>query len=106
MPKYLFHANYVGDGIKGLLADGGSRRRSEVEALLKSVGGKLESFYYAFGPTDAYVIVELPDHKTASALALTVGASGRAKVVTTVLMTPEEIDAASEISPSYRPPGG
>ncbi len=105
MPRYLLQANYVGDGIKGLLKEGGSSRRAAVDKLLKSVGGTLEAFYYAFGETDAYVIVDVPDNVTAAAVALTVNASGAAAVRTTVLMTPEEVDTATKKSPSYRPPG-
>ena len=44
MPKYLIKANYIGDGIKGLLKEGGSSRRAAVEKLIKSGGGKLETF--------------------------------------------------------------
>ena len=33
MPKYLIEANYVGEGVKGLLKDGGSSRRAAVEKL-------------------------------------------------------------------------
>jgi uncharacterized protein with GYD domain len=105
MPKYLFQANYVGEGVKGLLKEGGSSRRAAVEKAAQSLGGKLEAFYYAFGDTDAYVIVDLPDNATASALALTVNSSGATVVKTTVLMTPEEVDAAVKKSPSYRAPG-
>ena len=105
MPKYLFHANYVGGGVKGLLKEGGTSRYAAVEEMTKSLGGTLETFYYAFGDTDAFVIVELPDNITAGALALTVEASGAATVKTTVLMTPEEVDKAVKKSPSYRPPG-
>ena len=105
MPKYLFQANYVGEGVKGLLKEGGSSRRVAVEKAAQSVGGKLEAFYYAFGDTDAYVIVDLPDNAAATALALTVNSSGVAVVKTTVLMTPEDVDAAVKKSPSYRAPG-
>ncbi len=105
MPKYLIQANYVGEGVKGLLKEGGSSRRDAVEKLLRSVGGTLEAFYYAFGDTDAYLIVDVPDNTTAAALVLTVNASGAATCRTTVLMTPEEIDAASKKSPTYRAPG-
>ena len=79
--------------------------RDAVEKLAKSVGGTVEAFYFAFGETDAYVLVELPDNVTAAAVALTVGASGLAKVKTTVLLTVEEADAASKLSPAYRAPG-
>ena len=105
MPKYLLQVNYVGDGVKGLLKDGGKKRRAAAEKAIKSLGGKLESFYFAFGDTDAYVIGEAPDNATMAALALTVTASGAARVKTVVLMTPEELDAASKMTPSYKPPG-
>ena len=105
MPKYLFQANYVGEGVKGLLKEGGSSRRAAVEKAAQSLGGKLEAFYYAFGDIDAYVIVDLPDNATATALALTVNSSGVTVVKTTVLMTPEDVDAAVKKSPSYRAPG-
>jgi len=105
MPKYLFQANYVGEGVKGLLKEGGSSRRAAVEKAVKSMGGKLETFYFAFGEVDAYVIVDLPDNAAAAALALTVSASGAAVAKTTVLMTPEELDNAAKRTPSYRPPG-
>jgi uncharacterized protein with GYD domain len=105
MAKYLIQANYVGDGIKGLLREGGTSRRKVVDELLASVGGKVESFYYAFGNVDAFVIVDVPDNVTAAAVALTVGASGAVTVKTTVLMTPEEVDQATKKSPAYRAPG-
>jgi uncharacterized protein with GYD domain len=105
VPKYLIQANYVGEGVKGLLKDGGTSRRAAVEKLFQSQGGTLEAFYYAFGETDCYVIGELPDNATMSAVALTIGASGVVTVKTTVLMTPEEIDQAVKKTPNYRPPG-
>jgi len=105
MPKYLIQAKYVGDGIKGLLKEGGTSRRAAVEKAIKSLGGTLEAFYYAFGETDAYVIAEAPDNVSMAALALTINASGVATVKTTVLLTPEEVDEAVKKTPSYRPPG-
>ena len=105
MPKYLVQANYVGDGIKGLLKDGGSARRSAAEQAIKSVGGSVEAFYYAFGDTDVYVIADMPDNATMAGAALKIAASGLIKIKTTVLMTPEEVDRAAKLSPTYRPPG-
>lgn len=105
MAKYLWEANYVGEGLKGLLKEGGSSRRALVEKILDSMGGKLEAFYYAFGETDLYAIVEMPDNVSAASFALTVGASGAVTLKTTVLMTPEEIDKAVKKTPSYRSPG-
>ena len=35
MPKYLFEVNYVGEGIKGLLKDGGTARKAAAETELR-----------------------------------------------------------------------
>jgi hypothetical protein len=56
MPKYLAMASYTSEGIKGLNKVGGTARRAVVEKLLKSLGGHLEAFYFAFGENDAYLI--------------------------------------------------
>lgn len=105
MPKYLVSANYVGEGIKGLLKEGGSSRKAAVEKLVVSMGGRVESMYYAFGETDLYIIADMPDNASMTALALTVGASGAVTLKTTVLMTPEEVDEAAKKRPNYSPPG-
>jgi uncharacterized protein with GYD domain len=105
MPKYLIQANYIGEGLKGLLKEGGSGRRAAIEKLFESVGGKVEAFYYAFGDTDVFVIADVPDNVTAAAVSLTVNAAGAATAKVTVLLTAEEIDTAVKKSPSYRPPG-
>ena len=105
MPKYLIQANYVGEGLKGLLKEGGSGRRAAVEKLFGSVGGRIETFYYAFGDTDLFVIADVPDNVTAAALSLIVNAAGAATARITVLLTAEEIDAAAKKTPMYRPPG-
>jgi uncharacterized protein with GYD domain len=105
MPKYLFQVNYVGEGVKGLLKDGGSKRRAVVEKLFKSMGGTIEAFYYAFGDTDLYIIGDFPDHATVAATILTVTSTGTVTCKTTVLLTPEELDAAAKKTPTYSPPG-
>lgn len=105
MPKYLIQANYVGAGIKGLLKEGGTSRRAAVEKVLESVGGRLETMYYAFGDTDVFMIAEVPDNASIAAAVLTAAASGEVAVKTTVLLTPEEIDAAAKKTPHYRAPG-
>jgi uncharacterized protein with GYD domain len=105
MPKYLFHSSYTVEGLKGVLKEGGSGRREAVEQALKSLGGTLEAFYYAFGDTDVFLIVDLPDHVSATAMSFVANAAGTAKVKTTVLITPEEVDQAVKKSVDYRPPG-
>ena len=105
MPKYLIQASYTQQGVQGLRKEGGSSRKAHIEQVLKGLGGKLEAFYYAFGDSDVYVIVDMPDQTTATAVSLTVGASGSVSLKTTVLIEPEEVDAASKKSVAYRPPG-
>lgn len=105
MPKYLVTGSYTQNGIKGVLAEGGSARRDAVDKLAASLGGSIESFHFAFGGDDFHVIVDLPSNEAAAAVAMTVAASGAANPTTTVLLTPEELDAAAKLSPSYRAPG-
>jgi uncharacterized protein with GYD domain len=105
MPKYLFQGTYVGEGLKGLLTEGGSKRRETVEQTLKAMGGTLEAFYYAFGEDDVFAIVDLPDNVSTAAFALTVNRSEAVRVKTTVLLTPEEVDQVTKKSIDYRPPG-
>ena len=105
MPKYLIEASYTLDGVKGVQAAGGSARRDAVAEVAESVGGQLESFYFAFGDHDVYAVVDLPDNESAAAVALTVNAAGGATVRTVVLLSPEEVDAAAQRSVEYRPPG-
>ena len=97
--------NYAGEGVKGLMKDGGSSRREAIKKLVASLGGTLESMYYAFGDTDVYAIVDLPDNVSAAAASLTANAAGAVSVSVTVLLTPEEMDEAAKKTPEYRAPG-
>ena len=105
MAKFLFEAHYTPEGAKGIAKDGGSARRAAIENAVTGLGGRLETFYFAFGGVDAYVIVDLPDNVTAAAMALAVGQSGLASTRTVVLLTADEVDAATKKSVTYRGPG-
>ena len=72
---------------------------------VQAVGGTLETFYYAYGGDDFFIIVDVPDSVTATALSLAVNASGAVQFKTIVLITPEEVDAAVRKTVTYRPPG-
>src|SRR5688572_32908488 len=104
MPKYLCEASYTSDGMKGVLKEGGTSRRTMVEKLASNMGGTLESFYFAFGENDVYLIADFPDKVDVAAVSMTVGASGGASVKTITLLTPEEIDQAAQKTVEYRPP--
>lgn len=110
MTKYLIQSSYTLEGLKGLLKDGGTSRREAGEQFIKSIGGTQEAYYFSFGDRDQYVIVDLPDNVSASVLSLIANASGAAaQVKVTVLISPEEMDQATELAKekmaAYRPPG-
>jgi len=106
MAKFMLKGNYLGAGVTGLRLEGGSSRQAAIQRLVASVGGEVESVYYAFGDTDVYVIADLPDNAAAAALTLSVNATGAVTATTIVLLTPEEMDAAANLEPQYRAPGG
>jgi uncharacterized protein with GYD domain len=105
MAKYLIEASYTSEGAKGVIKDGGSKRRAAAEQAVKNAGGKLEAFYFAFGDCDAFVIIDAPDHASAAAVSLAINASGAVQTKTTVLLTPEEIDQAAKKGVHYTAPG-
>ncbi len=105
MPKYMFHGSYTVEGVKGVIKDGGTGRKDAVKQLVESVGGKLETMYFAFGNNDWYIIVDLPDAESAVAIAATTVSSGAVNLQTTVLLTPEQLDAAMMKAVKYRRPG-
>jgi len=105
MSKYLVQFSYTADGVKGLLKEGGSKRRQATEQLFKSLGGRMEAYYFTYGEYDGFAIVDGLDDVDISAAALTVSASGAVRVKTTVLLTPEQVDQAAKKTAAYRPPG-
>jgi uncharacterized protein with GYD domain len=105
MSKYLLEVKYTPDGVRGVKAQGGSARVAAATELIESVGGKLDSFYFAFGDTDVYVVADFPDNISAASVSQTVTAGGGATARTVVLLTAAEIDAAASKTPTYRPPG-
>jgi uncharacterized protein with GYD domain len=105
MPKYLIEASYGSAGVRGVAEKGGTARREIIAKLIADMGGSVESFYFAFGDADVYVVCDLPSNEAASALALSINRSEATKIKTVVLLTPEEVDAAANMTPEYKPPG-
>jgi uncharacterized protein with GYD domain len=105
MPKYLFQGSYTPEGLRGLLDEGGSKRREAAERAVKSLGGTPEAYYFSFGEDDFYIIVDMPDNVCTTAASLVGNASGAFNIKTVVLLTPEEVDEAVKKSVDFRPPG-
>ena len=103
MAKYLLSVSYNPEGAKGLLKDGGTKRKQVAEQAIKSAGGKLDLFYFAFGAHDA-TCRGRADHQHRAA-DIAINASGAVRSSTTVLITPEEIDQAVKKGVTYHPPG-
>ena len=105
MAKFLVIATYSPDGIKGVLKSGGTARSDAVAQAIQGVGGKMESFHFAFGVDDAYVVVDMPDNVAAAAVAMAVSSTGLAACRVVVLLTPSEIDEAAKRQVAYKAPG-
>ena len=106
MSKYLLKVSYTPEGIKGVVKAGGSSRVTAVENALAGVGGSLESFYFALGTDDVYVVADVPDNATALALGATIVSSGAiSSYQTVVLLSAAEVDEAMQTNIGYRPPG-
>ncbi|HSL09876.1 MAG TPA: GYD domain-containing protein [Actinomycetota bacterium] len=105
MARFLYKVSYTKDGMQGVIKEGAVNRRATIEKLASEMGGSIESFDYAFGDTDIFVITEMPDHITAAAVATAVAASGAATIETVVLLSPEDVDQAIAKNAPYRAPG-
>ncbi len=105
MPKYMILVSYTGEGAKGLRKDGGTKRRHVVRKAIESVGGKLESFYFCLGAHDAVVIADAPDNAAVAGLSVAIAATGSVRLTTVPLLTPEDMDRATEKKTAYKAPG-
>jgi uncharacterized protein with GYD domain len=84
-------------------------RTGAAKALVEGFGGKLHSYYLAFGEYDGVVICEFPDNTAATACSMSAAATGGfSRFETTVLLTAKEAEAAmnqaSKTKTGYKPP--
>jgi uncharacterized protein with GYD domain len=105
MGKYLISANYTASGLEGVRAGGAKARVDAVTAMLEGLGGRLESFHFAFGDTDVFAIADIPDDEAAAAVAIAINSTGAVSTRTTKLLTVEQVDEALARTVDYRPPG-
>lgn len=105
MPKYLISANYTSEGMEGVRATGAKSRVDAVSTMLEAMGGKLDSFYFAFGDTDVFAIADAPDDEAVAAVAIAINATGLVSTRTTKLLSVEQVDEALRRTVNYQPPG-
>ncbi|MCX4903538.1 GYD domain-containing protein [Streptomyces sp. NBC_00878] len=76
-----------------------------VDRMVRSIGGRLRSMYWAFGDDDVYVTVDLPGDASAAAMGMVVSAAGGVRTSTVVLLSFGEIDEAVRQKLEYHAPG-
>ena len=105
MTKFLTKASYTPAGVAALHKVGGTSRKKAIETMVASMGGSVEAFYFSATELEVYVIVELPDSITAAAMVLSINSSGLVSITNTMLLAPEDIDKAAQMSFNYLSPG-
>ena len=105
MAKFLIEVAYTAEGLRGLQKDKASGRKKAVTKVMRSLGGKIDSFYFCLGERDAVIIADMPDASSAVALSVAVSASGLVRTKLTELLTIEETDRALAKKVKYRAPG-
>src|SRR5216684_9086129 len=90
MPFFLHQVGYTSEAIARLIANPQDRFEA-VRGPIEKLGGKIKESYFAFGPSDAVLITEMPDNISAAAIALAFAAGGACRSCqTTALMTNTE----------------
>jgi uncharacterized protein with GYD domain len=95
MVRYLYLGKYSTEGLKGLAAEGGTKRREATGQLVESLGGRMTEYAFAVGEYDFIVIAEMPDDTAALVPSIMAGSTGTVRVLTVPLRSPAEIDAVS-----------
>lgn len=75
MPRYITFFSYTAESAKAMI-DRPSDRTAAAKALVESLGGTQEAFYWMQGEHDGFLITNLPDGVAAAALSAAVGATG------------------------------
>lgn len=90
MPAYLYRVGYTSESWAAQIQKPTNRLES-ITPIVKGLGGRVLSFYYAFGEDDVVLICQMPDNKAAAALALAAASGGAlSHITTTPLMTVAE----------------
>jgi uncharacterized protein with GYD domain len=85
-----------------------TNREEAIKPHVRALGGRILSFYYAFGEDDFVAIAQMPDNKAAAAFAIAAASGGAlSHLTTTPLMSVAEGMTAMRQSKKarYTPPG-
>ncbi|HUG29510.1 MAG TPA: GYD domain-containing protein [Candidatus Limnocylindria bacterium] len=75
MTRFITFFSYTAESTKAMI-DRPSDRSAAGKALVESLGGTQEAFYWMQGKHDGFLISNMPDGVSAAALSAAVGASG------------------------------
>lgn len=75
MARYITFFSYSAEAVKAMIHHP-SDRSAAASALVESLGGSVEAFYWMQGQHDGFLISELPDSVSGTALVAAVGSTG------------------------------
>ncbi len=107
MPLYMTQASFTSEAWASQIQTP-QNRPEQMRTLIEANGGRMISYYYAFGEYDVVLITEFPDNVSVSAVLLAAAGGGATTALkTTVLMSTEEgLEAMRRAGGTgYRPPG-
>src|SRR6516162_2594124 len=102
--RYLLRADLTAEGLKNLRKQPPSALKAGVAKFVESVGGKLEFWFFDFGNTTAYSVIDYPDEIATATAQLSTNSAGFAHVTIRPLLSAEEMDQAVEKLPPIRVP--
>jgi uncharacterized protein with GYD domain len=101
--KFLVKASYNAQGMASVVEDGVAVRVAGARHLVRGLGGEVEAVYFAFGGSDVFAILDLPDAGSAAAVAALISSTGDfASYETVVLLSPDEVDEGMGRGRAYR----
>jgi uncharacterized protein with GYD domain len=108
MPRFITFFSYTAESMKAMV-ERPSDRSAATKALVESLGGTQEAFYWMQGKHDGFLITSLPDGVTAAAIVAAVGATGAVgRLETHQIFDPDEqaaiVKHADTARKAYKPP--
>jgi uncharacterized protein with GYD domain len=110
MPRFITFFSYTADSVKAMV-ERPSDRSAASRALVESLGGTQEAFYWMHGEHDGFLITNLPDGVAAAALAGAVGSTGAVSGLKTHQIFDRDeqatiVQQADTARKAYKPPTG
>jgi uncharacterized protein with GYD domain len=102
--RYLVRAELTPEGIKNLQKQPPTALKAGVAKFVESVGGKLEFWFFDYGESTAYSVINYPDEVAAATAQLSTNVAGFARVRIRPLLSAEEMDKAVAKMPPVRVP--